>query len=291
LYSSNIEIWHEEDPGGSFIDEAFYPQVTDDWVDEDHNSIDGWNSISWTIRGGASQSTHPIDPILIQEICTANRTNIANRKIDNWDKIMPRLFAVYLWLKTKTENWTNNDSFTSFVDIFCECSPDTVKTSQWIDCVDILGESLFFSAISDYQTIFLLTVASYLHIAQQLREFSFCRCMLRAIHLLSNGFLNSSPIQPSTGFSMQLMQHHNYSWQLCNVQNLPFTEVQRRFGEERSYVLWDKKGIKVSHLPYSLIKAELGLITYTHLGKRSPKLLLFSSQCILGASIKDQKLS
>ncbi|KAH9468554.1 hypothetical protein Pst134EA_009092 [Puccinia striiformis f. sp. tritici] len=238
-----------EDDGVNFVDEAFYPQNHADanhrgYEDDDDESMEGWDSIPWTIRGNPTRRSQPLDSILSQEVRTANQSNIANSLQHQWDLIMPRLFAVYLWLKSQTKNWTTDNSFVSFVPTFCSCPRDAQKTSQWIDCVDIVG--------------------------QERRQFLFCKCMPRAIHLLANGFLCSSPTQPTTGFSMRLMHHHNYAWQLCNVRNLPFSEVQRRFGEERSFILWDKKGVSGRELRNCLSSV---IVVYRELLERNKALV------------------
>ncbi|KAI9615192.1 hypothetical protein H4Q26_011733 [Puccinia striiformis f. sp. tritici PST-130] len=131
-----------EDDGVNFVDEAFYPQNHADanhrgYEDDDDKSMEGWDSIPWTIRGNLTRRSQPLDSILSQEVRTANQSNIANSLQHQWDLIMPRLFAVYLWLKSQTKNWTTDNSFVSFVPTFCSCPRDAQKTSQWIDCVDI----------------------------------------------------------------------------------------------------------------------------------------------------------
>ncbi|KAI7935288.1 hypothetical protein MJO28_016815 [Puccinia striiformis f. sp. tritici] len=107
-----------EDDGVNFVDEAFYPQNHADanhrgYEDDDDESMEGWDSIPWTIRGNLTRRSQPLDSILSQEVRTANQSNIANSLQHQWDLIMPRLFAVYLWLKSQTKNWTTDNSFVS----------------------------------------------------------------------------------------------------------------------------------------------------------------------------------
>ncbi|KAH9460516.1 hypothetical protein Pst134EB_008689 [Puccinia striiformis f. sp. tritici] len=132
-----------EDDGVNFVDEAFYPQNHADanhrgYEDDDDESMEGWDSIPRTIRGNPTRRSQPLDSILSQEVRTANQSNIANSLQHQWDLIMLRIFAVYLWLKSQTKNWTTDNSFVSFVPTLCSCPQDAQKTSQWIDCVDIV---------------------------------------------------------------------------------------------------------------------------------------------------------
>ena len=76
--------------------------------------------------------------------------------------------------------------------------------------------------------------------------------MPRAVFLLAMGFLPSSPLNPTTGFSMRLLAYYNYAWHHSNVRMMPFTETQRVFGEERSEVLWNYKHTRVSPVPFDL---------------------------------------
>jgi hypothetical protein len=107
-----------------------------------HNTVlDGWDSIPWTVPCEPPQRAQPIDYQLTEEIRENNRQHIATSQNDKWNEIMPKLFAVYLWLKEQTKNWTcARSSFTLFVHVFCECQPTNIKSRQWIDCVDVVGQ-------------------------------------------------------------------------------------------------------------------------------------------------------
>jgi len=67
-----------------------------------------------------------------------------------------------------------------------------------------------------------------------------------SMFLLTLGYLPSSPLEPSTGFSMRLLAYYDYSWQYSNVRLKPFTQAQGVFGEERSEVLWNHAQTEVS---------------------------------------------
>ncbi|POW14723.1 hypothetical protein PSTT_02723 [Puccinia striiformis] len=71
-------------------------------------------------------------------------------------------------------------------------------------------------------------------------RFTFCKCIPRPVQILANGFLPSSPDEPTTGFSMRLLAYHNHAWHYSNVRMTPFAETQQVFNEERSETLWNK---------------------------------------------------
>ncbi|KAI9630972.1 hypothetical protein KEM48_013432 [Puccinia striiformis f. sp. tritici PST-130] len=102
-----------------------------------------------------------------------------------------------------------------FTARFCKCAQTAQRKVAWIDLVDLTG--------------------------QQRVKFQYCDCMPRCVQVLANGFLASSPLEPSAAFSMRLLAYHNYAWHHSNVRMKPFAETQRVFSEERSEFLW--KGI------------------------------------------------
>ncbi|KAA1092984.1 hypothetical protein PGT21_020031 [Puccinia graminis f. sp. tritici] len=176
-----------------------------------------WDSIPWEVKS-SSNSANPnrglfLDPQITASIREHDRNTIHNSQQDNWKKCMTKLFSSYLWLKDKTENWTAECSFDPFTSRFCKCKDDSPRFKQKIDLVDLNG--------------------------QERMEYSFCRCMPRSVQLLTIGFLPSSPVQPTVGFSMRLLAYHNYAWHHSNVRIQPFTETHRLFNEERSQVLWN----------------------------------------------------
>ncbi|POW07504.1 hypothetical protein PSTT_08278 [Puccinia striiformis] len=77
-------------------------------------------------------------------------------------------------------------------------------------------------------------------LGQQRVQMQYCDCMPRCVQVLANGFLASSPLEPSAAFSMRLLAYHNYAWHHSNVRMKPFAETQRVFSEERSEFLWNR---------------------------------------------------
>ncbi|KNE89453.1 hypothetical protein PSTG_17085 [Puccinia striiformis f. sp. tritici PST-78] len=77
-------------------------------------------------------------------------------------------------------------------------------------------------------------------LGQQRVQMQYCDCMPRCVQVLANGFLASSPLEPSAAFSMRLLAYHNYAWHHSNVRMQPFAETQRVFSEEQSEFLWNR---------------------------------------------------
>ncbi|PLW40715.1 hypothetical protein PCASD_09327 [Puccinia coronata f. sp. avenae] len=128
----------DEDEGNLEPEFGFSQHHLKDNNSEDLTALDGWDSIPWTVH--PPQRFQPIDYLLTQEIRQHNRQHVATSQHIKWQQIMPKLFAVYLWTKEKTNNWTcTRESFASFVDVFCNCQPTDTKSRQWIDCVDIVA--------------------------------------------------------------------------------------------------------------------------------------------------------
>ncbi|KAI7937262.1 hypothetical protein MJO28_016161 [Puccinia striiformis f. sp. tritici] len=182
--------------------------------------LSAWASIPWDVLSSSnpiqpSQSRFPLlDPNMISAARERDR-NIDQQILDNnRKKAMMKLFNSYLWLQEKTDNWTSDLSFHDFAPRFCKCPEIARRTVAWIDLVDLTG--------------------------QQRVQMQYCDCMPRCVQVLANGFLASSPLEPSAAFSMRLLAYHNYAWHHSNVQMKPFAETQRVFSEERSEFLWNR---------------------------------------------------
>lgn len=112
---------------------------------------------------------------------------------------------------------------------------------------------IFIAAFSPNLSIELTVNAScclslLLYTGQQRLQVSFCKCLPRAVQILAIGFVPSTPIQPTAGFSMRLLAYHNYAWHNSNVRMGPFHKTQRQFNEERSQVLWNQRQTEVSQV-------------------------------------------
>jgi hypothetical protein len=77
--------------------------------------------------------------------------------------------------------------------------------------------------------------------------------MPQSVQILTTGFLPSSPISPSTAFSMRVLAYHNYAWHHSNVRTFPFALTQQIFSEEQSEILWNKRKTAVSNACSSLV--------------------------------------
>ncbi|KAI7961897.1 hypothetical protein MJO28_002386 [Puccinia striiformis f. sp. tritici] len=182
--------------------------------------LSAWASIPWDVLSSSkpiqpSQSRFPLlDPNMISAARERDR-NIDQQILDNnRKKAMLKLFNSYLWLREKTNNWTSDLSFHDFAPRFCKCPEIARRTVAWIDLVDLTG--------------------------QQRVQMQYCDCMPRCVQVLANGFLASSPLEPSAAFSMRLLAYHNYAWHHSNVRMQPFAETQRVFSEEQSEFLWNR---------------------------------------------------
>ncbi|KAH9446893.1 hypothetical protein Pst134EA_028881 [Puccinia striiformis f. sp. tritici] len=197
--------------------------------------LSGWSSIPWNVTSTSNgiQSSQPRYPLLDPSFIAAARAR--DRDIDgqilanNWNKAMSKLFTSYLWLREKTNNWTTESSFKDFTARFCKCAQTAQRKVAWIDLVDLTG--------------------------QQRVKFQYCDCMPRCVQVLANGFLASSPLEPSAAFSMRLLAYHNYAWHHSNVRMKPFAETQRVFSEERSEFLWNRNMTGPRDLGQCLTKA------------------------------------
>jgi hypothetical protein len=164
-------------------------------------------------------TNHPKRHFLIRE---HNRNTVHHSHATNWKKAMSKLLMAYLWLKEKTDNWTNTSTFNNFTSRFCKCTPTAPRSTAWVDLVNTNG--------------------------QQQLEFHFCTCLPWSVQILTTGFLSSSPISPSTTFSMQLLAYQNYTWHHCNVRTSPFSLMQQKFVEGNLKTLWDKRKTMVSNI-------------------------------------------
>ncbi|POW22598.1 hypothetical protein PSHT_01079 [Puccinia striiformis] len=168
-------------------------------------------------QNSGDQSTSQVntnDILFIAAARARDRDIDAQILADNRKKAMSKLFTSYLWLREKTGNWTSELSFEDFSPRFCKCDGSTRRIVAWIDLVDLTG--------------------------QQRVKFKYCDCMPCCVQVLANGFLASSPVEPSAAFSMRLQAYHNYAWHHSNVRMKPFAETQRVSSEERSEFLWNK---------------------------------------------------
>ncbi|POW01179.1 hypothetical protein PSTT_12675 [Puccinia striiformis] len=182
------------------------------------SALSAWGSIPWDVPSSIPNRSAPgfnfLDPEITAAVRNRDRNASHQRKDDAWQKLMGKLFPVYMWLKVKTQNWTATNALDSFSTKFCKCGPNTPRIKQWIDLVDLVG--------------------------QQRMLFTFCKCIPRPVQILANGFLASSPSEPTAAFSMRLLAYHNHAWHHSNVRMAPFSETQQLFNEERSETLWNK---------------------------------------------------
>ncbi|KAI7952099.1 hypothetical protein MJO28_007783 [Puccinia striiformis f. sp. tritici] len=148
-------------------------------------------------QNSGDQSTSQVntnDILFIAAARARDRDIDAQILADNRKKAMSKLFTSYLWLREKTGNWTSELSFEDFSPRFCKCDGSTRRIVAWIDLVDLAG--------------------------QQRVKFKYCDCMPRCVQVLANGFLASSPVEPSAAFSMRLQAYHNYAWHHSNPRDL-----------------------------------------------------------------------
>ncbi|KAH9474109.1 hypothetical protein Pst134EA_001154 [Puccinia striiformis f. sp. tritici] len=208
---------HEDDGPNGNVDNP-QSEITDHESLAATSAFSSWGSIPWDVPSSIPNRSSPgfdfLDPEITAAVQNRDRNAIHLRKYDNWQKIMSKLFPAYMWLKVKTQNWTATNSQDSFTKKFCKCKDDAPRFKQWIDLVDLTG--------------------------QQRMRFSFCRCIPRPVQILANGFLPSSPSEPTAGFSMRLLAYHNHAWHRSNVCMAPFAETQQIFNEERSETLWNR---------------------------------------------------
>ncbi|KAI9612562.1 hypothetical protein H4Q26_007719 [Puccinia striiformis f. sp. tritici PST-130] len=188
------------------------------------SALSAWGSIPWDVPSSIPNRSAPgfnfLDPEITAAVRNRDRNASHQRKDDAWQKLMGKLFPVYMWLKVKTQNWTATNALDSFSTKFCKCGTNTPRIKQWIDLVDLVG--------------------------QQRMLFTFCKCIPRPVQILANGFLASSPSEPTAAFSMRLLAYHNHAWHHSNVRMAPFSETQQLFNEERSETLWNKSQTAVS---------------------------------------------
>jgi hypothetical protein len=186
--------------------------------------LSSWSSIPWHVeapRPNLPSQTPLLDPGISEMIRAHDRNTVHNTQAANWKKAMSKLLMAYLWLKEKTNNWTNSSMFIDYTRRFCKCAPTAPRSTSWVDVVDVNG--------------------------QQRLKYNFCSCLPRSVQVLTTGFLASCPISPSTAFSMQLLAYQNYAWHNSNVRTFPYVLTQQLFSEEQSETLWNKRKTAVSN--------------------------------------------
>ncbi|KAA1129637.1 hypothetical protein PGTUg99_032905 [Puccinia graminis f. sp. tritici] len=175
---------------------------------------DQFDTTEWeTLQESPAQEITSIS----QRIYDFNALRSRQRLAENWNRNIPQLHGVYLWLKVKTGNWTFDCAFDSFEDQVCQCNSFTYRT---IDLFDLMWQ-------------------------KRIRQ-KFCKCIPDVVRLLTLGYIGSSPVRPRTAFSVRLLQFHNLAWQWCSVATLPFTEMLSRWLEERSEKLLNAERTKLS---------------------------------------------
>ncbi|OAV86651.1 hypothetical protein PTTG_12235, partial [Puccinia triticina 1-1 BBBD Race 1] len=204
-------------PGNELVDPPFDDQLNNDpssnqpepfpqtdlWDNFDENE---WEDLH-TVAPAQQQSS------LSQRINQFNALQTRQRLVDNWNRNIPQLHGMYMWLKAKTGNWTFENAFDSWEDHICSCTSFTYRT---IDLFDLMWQKRI--------------------------QKRFCKCVPDVVRLLATGYIASSPVRPTTAFSVRLLHFHNLAWQWCNVATLPFTEMLSRWLEERSPKILNAKG-------------------------------------------------
>ncbi|KAH9467615.1 hypothetical protein Pst134EA_011254 [Puccinia striiformis f. sp. tritici] len=138
---------------------------------------------------------------------------IQQQQYRNWKDVMVALFPVYLHLKRKTRNWTLPCAFDNFSSVVCSCPAEKSIVRQ-VDLVDLMG--------------------------QKRVNYAFCPCTPDPVHLLTCGYLASTPVFPQTAFSMRLLNFYDLMWNICNAHISPFTKVMQRWNESISVRLYNK---------------------------------------------------
>ncbi|POV95902.1 hypothetical protein PSTT_15957 [Puccinia striiformis] len=142
---------------------------------------------------------------------------IQQQKYQNWKDVLGPLFPTYLSLKKTTKNWTLPCAMDNFSTLVCKCSADKFVVRE-VDLVDIMG--------------------------QKRVKYAFCPCAPDPVHLLTSGYLASTPSLPQTAFSLRLLNFYDLMWNICNSHKTPFTKVLRRWNESRSARLCAKNSSK-----------------------------------------------
>ncbi|KAH9464645.1 hypothetical protein Pst134EB_004166 [Puccinia striiformis f. sp. tritici] len=142
---------------------------------------------------------------------------IQQQKYQNWKEVLGPLFPTYLSLKKTTNNWTLPCAMDNFSTLVCKCSADKFVVRE-VDLIDIMG--------------------------QKRVKYAFCPCAPDPVHLLTSGYLASTPSLPQTAFSLRLLNFYDLMWNICNSHKTPFTKVLRRWNESRSARLCAKNSSK-----------------------------------------------
>jgi hypothetical protein len=113
---------------------------------ETNNVMSMWKSIPWAIESTLNEANRKANPLPFVDLNIMASLRAHNRQVTkqiqarNWESVSSKLFTAYLWLRHKTENWTNTASFESHTSQFCKCQDHNRWTGQWIDLVDLVGE-------------------------------------------------------------------------------------------------------------------------------------------------------
>ncbi|KAI7939418.1 hypothetical protein MJO29_014154, partial [Puccinia striiformis f. sp. tritici] len=87
------------------------------------SALSAWGSIPWDVPSSIPNRSSPefnfLDPEITAAIRNRDRNASHQRKDDAWQKLMGKLFPVYMWLKVKTQNWTATNALDSFSTKFC----------------------------------------------------------------------------------------------------------------------------------------------------------------------------
>ncbi|KAI7945551.1 hypothetical protein MJO29_011939 [Puccinia striiformis f. sp. tritici] len=87
------------------------------------SALSAWGSIPWDVPSSIPNHPSPefnfLDPKITAAVRNRDRNVTHQRKDDIWQKLMRKLFPVYMWLKVKTQNWTATNALDSFSTKFC----------------------------------------------------------------------------------------------------------------------------------------------------------------------------
>ncbi|KAI7965130.1 hypothetical protein MJO29_003228 [Puccinia striiformis f. sp. tritici] len=88
------------------------------------SALSAWGSIPWDVPSSIPNHPSPefnfLDPKITAAVRNRDRNVTHQRKDDIWQKLMRKLFPVYMWLKVKTQNWTATNALDSFSTKFCK---------------------------------------------------------------------------------------------------------------------------------------------------------------------------
>ncbi|POW20610.1 hypothetical protein PSHT_03380 [Puccinia striiformis] len=107
---------------------------------------------------------------------------IQQQQYQNWKDVMVALFPVYLHLKKKTRNWTLPCAFNNFSSVVCSCPAEKSIVRQ-VDLVDLMDT--IYDLNTKHQPPSCL--------GQKQVNYAFCPCTPDPVHLLTSGYLASTP--------------------------------------------------------------------------------------------------